>query len=105
MDIDVIRLSAGLIAIKNNRGAIPNRDLIEYAFRRGYLYDDREYGFLRDIENAQNLSGNQRHWLEKINRRINYKIVVREMPNQGALDDLDRVAYKLLFGDGANIFW
>lgn len=102
MDIDVTSLFTGLIAVQNNREAIPNRDVIEYAFRRGYLYDDREYGFLRDIENAQNLSESQRHWLGKINRRIIEKIVVREMPNQQALNNLVNQAFDILFGDGAN---
>lgn len=101
MDIDVTRLFIGLIAIRNNREAIPNRDLSEYAFQRGNLYDEREYGFLKDIENAQNLSESQRHWLRLINRRIIERIVVREMPNQQALNNLVNQGFGLLFGDGS----
>lgn len=89
MDIDARSLFRGMKKIRKNQEAKPNRDLIEYALRRGFLYGDNEYEFLRNIEERRNLSERQKHWLSKINRRIIEKIVVRQLPNQDDLDALD----------------
>lgn len=77
MDIDARKLFNGLRKIRKNPEATPNRDLIEYAFRRGYLYGDNEYDFLRNIVNKRKLTEKQKRWVRFINRRIVEKIVVR----------------------------
>lgn len=95
MDIDTNKLFAGLKKIENNSHAIPNRDLIEYAQRSRYLYDDREYLFLKSIENASELSDKQKQWLYFINRRIIGKITVRQLPNLNKVNvDLFNVTCK-----------
>ena len=83
MDIDAKNLFAGFKKIRENPKSQPNRDLIEYAFRRGYLYSEKEYKFLKDIEKIATLSEKQIKWLCFINRRIANKIVVTK-PSSGS---------------------
>lgn len=58
----------------------PNAALIEYAYKKGYLYDVRERNFLKKIKKKRKLSPAQKGWLRKINRRIIKKIVVNVLP-------------------------
>lgn len=48
-----------------------NNDLIEHAYRMGYLYSEKEYTFLKQTMRKRNLSDAQIAWKTKINRRIN----------------------------------
>lgn len=91
MGIDAGQLFNGLRKIRNNPEAPPNRDLIEYALARGYLYGDNEYDFLRNVVNKRRLSEKQKQWLTFINRRIIEQIVVRELPGRNNLDNIDHV--------------
>lgn len=89
MAIDARKLFAGLKKIENNPNAKPNRDLIEYANQKGYLYGDHEYRFLKDIQKWKILSERQGGWLSKINRRIINGIVVKKLPTQSQSNVLD----------------
>lgn len=89
MAIDARKLFAGLRKIENNPKVKPNRDLIEYANQKGYLYGDHEYRFLKNIQNWKILSERQEGWLWKINRRIINKIVVKNLPTQSQSNELD----------------
>lgn len=91
LEIDARKLFNGMRKIIANREAKPNRDLIEYAHQKGYLYGSNEYGFLRSIVNKRKLSEKQIKWLLYINRRIVEKIVVRELPNPVDLNDQENV--------------
>lgn len=82
MDIDATPLFRSLNRIRSNTSAKPNLMLINYAWERGYLYGQNEYGFLFNINRRRNLSEPQLHWLRLINRRIIESIVVRRLPNQ-----------------------
>lgn len=90
MDIDARKLFTGLKKIKKNPKSKPNRDLIEYAFRKGFLYPGKtEYGFLKSIVMNRNLSVKQKNWLSFINRRIINEIVVQDLQNYNNLDNLN----------------
>lgn len=83
MDIDASSLFKSLRRVRNNNSAKPNTALIEYAWRRGNLYTEKEYEFLTSIcGRRRRLSEKQLHWLQLINRRIIESIVVREIPDQ-----------------------
>jgi hypothetical protein len=55
-----------------------NSDLIEHAYRMGYLYGDKEYTFLKQTMRKRNLSAAQIAWKVKINRRNIGQTVVRK---------------------------
>lgn len=55
-----------------------NSDLIEHAYRMGYLYGEKEYTFLKQTMRKRNLSAAQIAWKVKINRRIVGQTVVRK---------------------------
>lgn len=82
MDINADMLFRALNRVRNNNSAKPNIALIEYAWRRGYLYGPHEYEFLTNICRRHIPSERQMHWLQKINRRIVESIVVRRIPDQ-----------------------
>jgi hypothetical protein len=68
----------GLKRIAQNPKANVNQDLIMYAFKLGYLYDENELKFLMETRNMRNLSPAQISWKEKINRRILNHTVVKK---------------------------
>ncbi|MCW2484974.1 hypothetical protein J5069_03590 [Candidatus Symbiopectobacterium sp. NZEC127] len=76
--IDTGNLFEGLRRIINDEKANPNKDLIEHAYRMGYLYDEKEYRFLLDTMKKRKLTEAQLSWKKKINRRIVSKTVVRK---------------------------
>lgn len=80
MDINADALFGALNSVWHDNSAIPNMELIEYAWRRGNLYGPHEYAFLMNIHRRYILSERQLHWLQKINRRIVENIVVRYIP-------------------------
>ncbi|WNH51573.1 hypothetical protein [Stenotrophomonas oahuensis] len=73
--IDTGTLFDGLKRIKNSQGRA-NLDLIEHAYRMGYLYDLNEYEFLVKIKRKRILSPKQAAWEQKIHRRILSETVV-----------------------------
>lgn len=77
LGIDTGNLFDGLKRITLNRGANANADLIEYAWKNGYLFSDKEYSFLKSTMKKRNLSSNQISWKIKINNRILKGTVVR----------------------------
>jgi len=74
--IDTGNTFAGLKRIAQDPSANPNEDLIEHAYRLGYIFE-KEYGFLMGTRRKRNLSEKQLAWKQKINRRIINKTVVR----------------------------
>lgn len=76
MGVETGNLFAGLRRIKENPIANPNQDLIEHAYKFGYIFD-REYAFLMETRFKRKLSGRQKSWKEKINRRILKETVVQ----------------------------
>lgn len=76
MQIETGNLFDGLKRIAKNDTANANHDLIEHAYRMGYLYSVKEYTFLKQIARKRNLSPAQIAWKQKINRRITSKTVV-----------------------------
>jgi hypothetical protein len=74
--IDTGNLFDGLRRIAQDDTANANADVIEYANERGFLYD-KEYAFLLSTRLKRALSGKQKTWKQKINRRILNKIVVQ----------------------------
>jgi hypothetical protein len=77
IQIDTGNLFDGLKRIANDLTANANNDLIEHAYRMGYLYSEKEYTFLKQTMLKRNLSKAQIDWKMKINRRIVAKTVVR----------------------------
>ncbi|TNE64584.1 MAG: hypothetical protein EP335_06920 [Alphaproteobacteria bacterium] len=77
IQIDTGNLFEGLKRITKNLEANANRDLIEYAYKMGYLYGEKEYIFLRQTMRKRNLSAAQIAWKVKINRRIINETVVQ----------------------------
>lgn len=76
MEISTGNLFAGLKRIAKNNEANANDDVIEYAFKNGYLFNEKEYDFLKRTKNKRNLSDKQIDWKRKINRRIiNHTVV------------------------------
>jgi hypothetical protein len=74
--IDTGNTFDGLRRIKADPGANANLDLINHAFRLGYLFEG-EYKFLMETRLKRKLSGKQLAWKEKISRRILSRTVVR----------------------------
>lgn len=88
MDIgEAETLFSALRRVKKNDSAKPNTALIDYAWKRGYLYAKNEYEFLTSltIHKRRKLSEKQKNWLQKINRRIIGSIVVGRLPEQVAI--------------------
>ncbi len=78
IQIDTGNLFDGLKRIAKDLTANANSDLIEHAYRMGYLYGEREYSFLKETMRKRNLSEAQIAWKVKINRRIVSQTVVRK---------------------------
>lgn len=77
IQIDTGNLFDGLRRIAADDTANANHDLIEHAYRMGYLYDEKEYTFLKQTALKRNLSAAQIAWKRKINRRILLQTVVK----------------------------
>ena len=77
IQIDTGNLFEGLKRIAKDESANPNLDLIEHAYRMGYLYSEKEYHFLKQTALKRNLSAAQADWKRKINRRILKQTVVK----------------------------
>jgi len=75
--IDTGNTFDGLKRIASNPEANANEDLINHAYRLGYLYSEKEYEFLMATRRKRNLSAKQLDWKRKINRRITNKTIVR----------------------------
>lgn len=69
MEIETGRLFDGFKRIKNDDTANANKDLIEYAYKAGHIFDI-EYKFLLETKNKRKLSPKQVAWKQKINQRI-----------------------------------
>ena len=78
MEISTGNLFAGLKRIAKNNGANANNDVIEYAFKSGYLFGEIEYNFLKQTKNGRKLSDKQTEWKRKINLRILSHTVVQK---------------------------
>ena len=78
IQIDTGNLFDGLKRIAKDLTANANSDLIEHAYRMGYLYGEREYSFLKETMRKRNFSEAQIAWKVKINRRIVSQTVVRK---------------------------
>jgi len=78
IQIDTGSLFEGLKRIAKDPTANPNSDLIEHAYRAGYLYGEKEYTFLKQTMRKRKLSLSQMAWKVKINRRIVGNLVVRK---------------------------
>ncbi len=74
--IDTGNLFDGLKRLKTNPTANANHAVIDYAERRGYIFEG-ESKFLRDTVLKRKISDKQAAWKEKINRRILQQTVVR----------------------------
>lgn len=74
--IDTGSLFDGLRRLRADPGANANLAVIDYAERRGYLYD-QEPNFLRRTTRKRKLTAAQVAWKTKINRRILTQTVVR----------------------------
>jgi len=77
IQIDTGNLFDGLKRLRNDITANANIDLIEHAFRMGYLFDEREYTFLKQMARKRTFSAKQLEWKIKINRRIVAQTVVQ----------------------------
>ena len=77
IQIDTGNLFEGLKRIAKDESANANHDLIEHAYRMGYLYGEKEYRFLRQTVLKRNLSTAQVEWKRKINRRILSQTIVQ----------------------------
>jgi hypothetical protein len=69
-------LFSGLKRIAADNQANANEDLIEHAYRFGYIFE-KEYKFLMETRLKRKLSPAQASWKQKINRRILNKTVVQ----------------------------
>jgi hypothetical protein len=67
----------GLKRIAKDDAANANNDLIEHAYRMGYLYSEKEYHFLLQTARKRILSKAQLDWKRKINRRILAQTIVQ----------------------------
>jgi hypothetical protein len=76
MRVETGNLFEGLKRIAKDLTANANNDLIEHAYRMGYLYEEREYTFLKQTMRKRILSPAQLEWKIKINRRIVSQTVV-----------------------------
>lgn len=70
LGIDTGNLFDGLKRIAKDIDANPNGDLIEHAYRMGYLHDEKEYMFLQSIKRKRKLTDKQLRWKRFINKRI-----------------------------------
>jgi hypothetical protein len=77
IQIDTGGLFDGLKRIAADINANANHDLIEHAWRAGYLFGEKEYTFLKQTALKRKLSPSQLAWKQKINRRILSKAIVR----------------------------
>ncbi len=78
IQISTGNLFDGLKRIAKDTTANANNDLIEHAYRMGYLYGEKEYTFLKQTMRKRNLSPAQIAWKIKINQRIVNQTVVRK---------------------------
>lgn len=78
IQIDTGNLFDGLKRIAKDLATSANNDLIEHAYRMGYLYGEKEYLFLKQTMRKRNLSAAQIAWKVKINQRIVSQTVVRK---------------------------
>ena len=78
MEMSTGSLFAGLKRIAENNAANANDDVIEYAYKNGYLFGVTEYNFLKQTKNKRILSERQLEWKRKINRRIINHTVVQK---------------------------
>lgn len=74
--IETGSLFAGLKRIAEDDTANANQDLIDHAYRFGYIYE-KEYKFLMETRLKRKVSAKQIAWKKKINRRIIDKTVVQ----------------------------
>jgi hypothetical protein len=77
IQIDTGSLFDGLKRIAADISANANHDLIEHAWRHGYLFNEKEYSFLKQTALKRKLSAPQLLWKQKINRRILAKTIVQ----------------------------
>ena len=77
MQIETGNLFDGLKRIAQDDTANANHDLIEHAYRMGYLFSEKECTFLKQATRKRKLSQAQISWKQKINRRIIGKTIVR----------------------------
>lgn len=77
IQIDTGNIFDGLKRIAADITANANHDLIEHAWRSGYLFGEKEYTFLKQTALKRKLSPAQTAWKEKINRRILAQTKVR----------------------------
>ena len=77
IQIDTGNLFDGLKRIAQDDSANANIDLIEHAYRMGYLYNEKEYHFLLQTVRKRILSQAQLNWKRKINRRILAQTIVQ----------------------------
>ncbi|HHX2328313.1 TPA: hypothetical protein ACU7LM_005737, partial [Pseudomonas aeruginosa] len=77
LQINTGNLFEGLKRIASDLKANANHDLIEHAWKMGYLYGEKEYSFLLQTMRSRKLSPSQLAWKEKINRRIVQQTVVK----------------------------
>ena len=78
MGINTGTLFDGLKRIAADPIANPNEALVEFAWKQGHLYDEREYEFVQQMRRKRKRSDAQKSWIAKINRRILNKIVVKK---------------------------
>jgi hypothetical protein len=76
LGIDTGNLFDGLKRIASDPHANPNEDVIDHAWKLGYIFES-EYSFLMQTRLKRSLSDKQRAWKEKINRRITQQTVVQ----------------------------
>ncbi|MDJ0275993.1 hypothetical protein QLH51_04135 [Sphingomonas sp. 2R-10] len=76
LGIDTGNLFDGLKRIRSDPSANANESVIEYARRKGFLYES-EYQFLHSTKLKRKLSDRQVAWKVKINRRILSQTVVQ----------------------------
>lgn len=69
LGVDTGKTFYGLKQILNDIYKHPNGDLIQWAYKLGYI-DEREKVFLQSIKNKKGLSDRQLKWLKDINERI-----------------------------------
>jgi hypothetical protein len=77
IQISTGNLFEGLKRIAQDDTANANNDLIEHAYRMGYLYSEKEYHFLLQTARKRILSKAQVDWKRKINRRILAQTIVQ----------------------------
>lgn len=76
LGINTGNLFDGLRRIAADEAANPNADLIEHAYKFGYIFES-EYGFLMRTRLKRILTEKQIAWKRKINRRIVNATVVQ----------------------------